>query len=224
MSTTKTNDTTTETNETAESRRRRRDPEATRAAILEAAEALFLERGPGETPTSLIARRAGVTKSLIHHHFGSKEELWEEIKRRHFEGYYEVQKQLMASSLGGVDLLRQSIIAYFRFLQHDPHSVSFMSWRFVESDETCIGQEDELFEVGMEKIRESQERGELRTDIDPLVMIKAFLSLTLQWFQTKPMTCAMLGEEADIGAVEEAYLDGILKIFFEGVVPREPAP
>lgn len=215
---------TTTTSEHDDGGRRRRDPEATRAAILEAAEVLFLERGPGETPTSLIARRAGVTKSLIHHHFGSKEELWEEIKRRHFEDYYEVQKQLMASSPGGVDLLRQSIIAYFRFLQQDPYSVSFMSWRFVEGDESCATQEDELFEIGIEKVREAQERGELRADIDPLTMIKTFLAMTLQWFQTKPMTCAMLGEEHDIDAVEEVYLDGILKIFFEGVVPRELQP
>ena len=197
--------------------RRRRDPEATRTAILDAAEVLFLERGPGDTPTSLIARRAGVTKSLIHHHFGSKEELWAEIKRRHFEQYYEVQKQLLASSEGTVDLLHQSIVAYFRFLQQDPRSVSFMSWRFVEEDDSCLGQEDDLFEIGMEKIREAQERGELRADVEPLSMIKAFLAMTLQWFQTKGMTCAMLGDGIDVAALEERYLDDILKIFFDGV-------
>ena len=159
MSATSKTDTTSQKNTDTEAEgRRRRDPEATRAAILDAAEILFLERGPGDTPTSLIARSAGVTKSLIHHHFGSKEELWAEIKRRHFEQYYEVQKQLLASSEGTVDLLHQSIVAYFRFLQQDKRSVSFMSWRFVEEDDSCLGQEDDLFELGMERIREAQER------------------------------------------------------------------
>lgn len=200
--------------------RRRRDPEATQAAILATAEKLFLERGPGDTPTSLIARRAGVTKSLIHHHFGSKEELWAEIKRRHFEQYYEVQKQLLATSEGTVELLHQSIVAYFRFLQQDARSVAFMSWRFVEADDSCLGQEDDLFELGMEKIREAQERGELRPDIEPLSMIKAFLAMTLQWFQTKNMTCQMLDDSVDIEALEERYLEDILTLFFDGVRAR----
>ena len=39
----------------------RRDPEATRAAILEAAEEAFLQKGVADASTSLIARRAGVT-------------------------------------------------------------------------------------------------------------------------------------------------------------------
>src|SRR5690606_25552520 len=60
---------------TAEELRRRRDPDATRAEILEAAEQLFLQDGFGRTSISAIARLAGVTKSLIHHHFGTKEAL-----------------------------------------------------------------------------------------------------------------------------------------------------
>lgn len=200
--------------------RRRRDPEATRAAILEAAEELFLTAGLAETPTSQIARRAGVTKSLIHHHFGSKEDLWDEVKRRHFDNYYEAQKQMLASSRGTADLLAESLVTYFRFLQSDPHSVRFMSWRFVESEDPCLEQEDELFALGMERIREAQEAGELRSDVEPLSMIKAFLAMSLHWFQTKPLLCQMLGPDADTQAVEETYLDDIVKIFLEGARPR----
>ena len=201
------------------SRRRRRDPEATRAAILDAAEELFLAAGLAETPTSRIARRAGVTKSLIHHHFGSKEELWDEVKRRHFDNYYEAQKQILASSRGTAELLAESLITYFRFLQSDPHSVRFMSWRFVETEDPCLEQEDELYELGIERIREAQDSGELRPDVEPLSMIKAFLAMSLHWFQTKPLLCQMLGPDADVQAVEESYLSDVVKIFFEGVRP-----
>ena len=200
--------------------RRRRDPEATRAAILEAAEELFLSAGLAETPTSRIARRAGVTKSLIHHHFGSKEDLWDEVKRRHFENYYEAQKKILSSSRGTAKLLAESLVTYFRFLQSDPHSVRFMSWRFVETDDPCLEQEDELFALGMERIHEAQEAGELRSDVEPLSMIKAFLAMSLHWFQTKPLLCQMLGPDADTEAVEETYLDDIVKIFLDGVRPR----
>jgi AcrR family transcriptional regulator len=55
--------------------RRRRDPEASRAAILEAAREVFTERGYARATIREIARRAGVTHGLVMRHFGSKEQL-----------------------------------------------------------------------------------------------------------------------------------------------------
>ena len=56
-------------------RRRRRDPEASRAAILEAAREVFTERGYARATIREIARRAGVTHGLVMLHFGTKEQL-----------------------------------------------------------------------------------------------------------------------------------------------------
>ena len=55
--------------------KRRRDPEASRAAILEAAREVFTERGYARGTVREIARRAGVTHGLVMRHFGSKEQL-----------------------------------------------------------------------------------------------------------------------------------------------------
>jgi hypothetical protein len=56
-------------------RRHRRDPEASRVAILEAARQVFTERGYARATIREIARRAGVTHGLVLLHFGSKEQL-----------------------------------------------------------------------------------------------------------------------------------------------------
>ncbi len=59
----------------------RKDPSqsAGRAEILTAALREFADHGfPGAT-TAGIARRAGVTQPLIHHHFGSKQGLWDAV-------------------------------------------------------------------------------------------------------------------------------------------------
>lgn len=201
--------------------RRRRDPEATRAAILEAAEELFLTLGPADTPTSRIARRAGVTKSLIHHHFGSKDDLWNEVKQRHFGQYYEAQREILTSSRGSTDMLKDSLVGYFRFLQDNPHAVRYMSWRFIEEGEDhCKPEEDQLFELGAERIREAQDGGELRADIEPVTMIKAFLAMALHWFQSKPLMDQILGPEEDLDALEERYLEDAVKILLDGVRSR----
>jgi AcrR family transcriptional regulator len=57
------------------SAKRRRDPEASRAAILEAAREVFSERGYARGTIREIADRAGVTHGLVMRHFGTKEKL-----------------------------------------------------------------------------------------------------------------------------------------------------
>ncbi|MFI6934897.1 TetR family transcriptional regulator [Streptomyces sp. NPDC050287] len=57
-------------------RKRRRDPEGHRAAILEAARHTFAERGYARTTLREIAGRAGVTHGLISRQFSSKERLF----------------------------------------------------------------------------------------------------------------------------------------------------
>lgn len=54
---------------------RRRGREGTVEALVEAARALFAERGPDAVSLRDIARRAGVNHGLIHHYIGSRDDL-----------------------------------------------------------------------------------------------------------------------------------------------------
>lgn len=64
----------------------RRIREETRGKILDAAEALFSERGFRGTTMAAVAREAGVSKGLAYHYFAAKEDLLEEIVVERLEG------------------------------------------------------------------------------------------------------------------------------------------
>ncbi|MEL7061990.1 MAG: TetR family transcriptional regulator [Acidobacteriota bacterium] len=198
---------------------RRRDPEATRAAILDAAEELFVDFGPNSTSLSQLARRAGVTKSLIHHHFGSKEELFAEVQQRHFRLYFEVQKQMIAESPSDARLLENSLVAYFRFLQDNPKSVRFFSWSLVAGDVCAAEPEKELFELGIRKIREAQEAGEIRDDLEPFFIIKMMIALPMSWFQTKQETLSLIDSEIEPRELDSLYLADAVRVFVDGLRP-----
>jgi AcrR family transcriptional regulator len=59
--------------------RGRRNPAATREALLRAATALFSERGFDGVPIDAVAERAGVNKALISYHFRGKHGLYVEV-------------------------------------------------------------------------------------------------------------------------------------------------
>ena len=59
--------------------RREQYSEATRNALLEAATALFFERGFGRTALEDVAAAAQVTRGAVYHHFTNKQQLFEAV-------------------------------------------------------------------------------------------------------------------------------------------------
>jgi len=75
--------------------------EATRNALIEAARALFAERGYADVGTEEIVRAAGVTRGALYHHFDGKRDLFDAVYER-LEA--DLAQRIAAGALGaGVD-------------------------------------------------------------------------------------------------------------------------
>jgi TetR/AcrR family transcriptional regulator len=193
-----------------------RDPDLTRERILEAAHALFVDRGFAAVSMREIAAHSGVTKSLIHHHFGSKEALWELVKERAFAAYAEGQEaELREAQEPGVDLLRDAVTRYFGFLQSNPEVVRLFAWTHLDEDQSCGRIDAELVRLGAERVRQVQARGLLRQDVNPAHVVTMFVNACTQWFEARAHHSQWpgVGDDAE-------YLDDFLKVFFEGLTPR----
>ena len=193
-----------------------RDPDLTRDRILEAAHTLFVDKGFAAVSMREIAAHSGVTKSLIHHHFGSKEALWELVKERAFAAYAGGQEaELREAQEPGVDLLRDAVIRYFGFLQSNPEVVRLFAWTHLDKDQSCGRIDAELVRLGAERVRQVQARGLLRQDVNPAHVVTMFVNACTQWFEARAHHSQWpgVGDDAE-------YLDDFLKIFLEGLTPR----
>lgn len=190
----------------------------TRERILEAAHALFVDKGFAAVSMREIASDSGVTKSLIHHHFGSKEALWELVKERAFAAYAEGQEaELHAAEDPDADLLKNAVTRYFAFLQANPGVVRLFAWTHLDEDQSCGRLDAELVRLGAERVRQAQQRGLLRADVNPAHVVTMFVNACTQWFEAR----AHHSQWPGVGSDEE-YLEDFLKMFMEGLLPRSP--
>src|SRR4051812_46429311 len=78
---------------------RRRNADATRARILQAALAVFSERGLTEASTDAIAERCGVNKRMIYYYFASKEGLYLAALESVFEKLVALEQEIEVDHL-----------------------------------------------------------------------------------------------------------------------------
>jgi TetR/AcrR family transcriptional regulator len=192
-----------------------RDPDATRARILDAAFECFVEKGFAEVAMREIATRSGVTKSLIHHHFGSKRRLWDEVKERALALYADDQRaELENADRPDAELLERSVVNYFRFLRDHPRVVRLLAWTHLEGDESCGEMDADLVRLGADRIRQGQRSGVFRDDVNPTHVVTTFVLTCLQWFEARSHHAQWPG----IGSDDE-FLEDFLKIFMRGLSP-----
>jgi AcrR family transcriptional regulator len=202
--------------------KRRYDPDAARRDILDSAEELFTERGFGDVSTATIAKAAGVSQSQIHYHFETKRGLYYEVFRRRFAEYFEVQAELLARiDEEGIERMRASVVAYFRFFQEHPRFAKLMMRANLDAvhdhvDDPMTGA---LLRSGAEVIADSQRRGEIRDDVPADIILLQFLALVAYWFYNREHHLADLEHAGPPESHDEAYLEGVLKVYLQGIAP-----
>lgn len=194
-----------------------RDPDATRRQILAAALDLFVEHGFADVSMRQIAEKSGVTKSLIHHHFGSKDSLWEATKEQALAQYAAEQKaELEQAEIVDGTLLRDGVVNYFRFLQDNPQVVRLLAWTHMEGDATCGEMDAELVRLGAQRVQQAQQAGIFRNDVNPVHVVTLFILVCTQWFQARTHH----GQWPGMGSDEE-FLHDFLAIYMGGLTPPE---
>lgn len=198
--------------------RRPRDAVATRLQILDAAEALFAEHGFGSTSLAAIARESSAHKSLILHHFGSKEDLWQAVKERRFDSFTREQRELFRRGEVTLDEIVRTTRAYFRLLQNDPVLVQLLTRAELEKDIGCSQFDEARLAFFVERFRQAQAAGLIRMDIPPSHLLLIIINVITQWFEARAIFSTW--SQLESTRLDEEFLDSFIKVFFEGAGQR----
>ena len=105
-----------------------RNPEKSKAAILNAAEDEFANKGFWGARVDEIAASADINKRMIYAYFGDKEALYNAVLLNTYSKMEEVESTLIKRNLSGIELVKEIISTYFDFLYNNPNFVNILMW------------------------------------------------------------------------------------------------
>lgn len=202
--------------------RRPRDAQATRLEILDAAEALFASKGFGSTSLAQIAQRSRTHKSLILHHFGSKDGLWQAVKERRFASFVDEQSTLFHRGRVSLEEIRSVAAAYFCLLRDDPVLVQLLTRAELEQDLSCSQYDEKRLAPFVARLRDAQQAGILRQDVPPSHLLLILINVITQWFEARAVFrgwSELQGQDPDA-----AFLHSLETVFLEGALAQGAVP
>ena len=110
-----------------QSDRAQRNPERTKARILEAGRTEFSEKGLGGARVNAIAEMAGVNKQLIYYYFEDKEKLYGKVLEQAYRDIRERGGTLDLDALSPDEAMAAFIRSNFDFLIENPHFVALIN-------------------------------------------------------------------------------------------------
>jgi TetR/AcrR family transcriptional regulator len=195
--------------------RRIRDPEAVRTAVLDAALELFAQHGFADTSLRDISQKSGVSHPLILHHFGSKEALYDSVKRRVVEGY----AQRFPAAVRAINRpisIRAEMKRILTYVGENELALRLCARTRVDGDFQVWPGEPDLLNLIRQRIEVAQQRGTIRADIDAQQVSIMILGIVFFWLDNRQHFAQRLGSPIS----NDTYLNTAVKMIEEGLLPR----
>ena len=184
--------------------------------ILNEALELFATHGFSQVSISKIAQKAGVTKSLVFHHFESKDLLWETVKQDFFKQYADNQLDLFEVEKDPIELIKKSMRHYFEFVKNNPLIPRFFAYAHLENDEKCGKLDQPLMERGSQLIRQAQAEGLMRKGFNPVIVIMNFITVINQYFIAE---CHFVHWDQEIYSNPDTFINDFIDNTIQGILP-----
>jgi TetR/AcrR family transcriptional regulator len=196
-----------------------------RQALIDAARDQFSRHAFEEVSVKQLAEQAGLNPAMIQYHFGGKTELLECAFREALAPVVAELGTLEVDDATSGPRLRGFFALYMRTLAANPWLPKMMVRHVLPDGGLLQAQATELIgrRVGpviAALLRQDQEAGRLRPDLDPLLTTLSIVALAVFPFVSLPVTQRVFGLRPDAAFVER-LIDHTTGLFYHGAASHE---
>jgi len=197
-----------------------------RNSIVEAAIALFAERGFHGTTMRDIAQRADVSQSLLHHHFGTKEGLWRIVGERISDDFMTYVADVLSPDAAVAEVIPRALLTYLTYWKEHPAAFRFNLWRLLEGPKGEREQRSELITSrAVPLFQRAQAEGYLRDDIPAGLAMIISGALVQFWLHSRTEIQDALAVTGSAVPPDDAFLKMVLGLIrADDTVPRKKRP
>lgn len=199
-----------------------RNRERTRDQILQAAKRVFAEKGFDGAVVSEIARRASVSKQLVHHHFGDKERLFREVHELKFRPTGEWQEAFPGDP---AELIAD------RFVKRAANAdyTRFLTWEAASGRKNlpARGVRKQRLDDTAAVLQRMQDEGKLAANVDCRLVQLAIVALSTYPLAFKQNTLLVTGRSATGAAFRRDWSEFLREIgrrLFQPEAAEQPLP
>ena len=189
--------------------------------IFEAAIKIIKQKGLHKARMSDIAKKAHISYGLVYHYFKSKEDLFEAIVNRWWQGLFQLMAEISGEAQDVRQKLRRIINYFFETYQEYPDLVNIFITEISRSTTNLTKKRLENFKEVMSLtegvIIEGQEKGILRRDFKARYLTYIFLG-TLETFVS---AMVLVDQKIKDDSQKERISEGILEVFLNGARSRQ---
>ncbi|WP_062111872.1 TetR/AcrR family transcriptional regulator [Aureimonas sp. AU40] len=157
-----------------------RNPERTRAAILEAARREIAEKGLAGARVDVVARRAGTNKRMIYHYFGDKDALYLAVLEETYHHIRQAERRLdLARREPEEGLAELALFTWHYYLDH-PEFLSILATenlnhaRYLRQAPGIAEMHSNFLSELADVLRRGAEKGVFKPALDP---VKVYLTI-----------------------------------------------
>lgn len=195
-----------------------RDPERTRAAILEAATEEFTTKGLTGARVDHIARRSGVNKRMIYYYFGDKEGLYLAVLEATYSAIRHAEIGLRLDDRDPVDGMRELVRFTWNYFIKHPEFLSLLAnenmhqARFLKQSSKIQDLHSPLIGMISSLLARGAKEGVFKAKVDPVQLYISIASLGFFYMSNRHTLSTIFGRDLSEPAALEKRGDHIVEV------------
>ena len=193
--------------------RRQRDKERTVREVLNAATRLFSIKGLHGTSIRDIENASGVSKGLIMHHFGSKENLYAAVQDSLNRKYVAWMASQRETSKDLFDSIEKGIGGSLSYLKANKDFRRIVLWSYLEGQQRTTDVDKRFTASLIEAMRTGQEENLVRDDVKAFILPFIIRGAIDYWIRGESLREDLLAEDQQENEVFDGdFIEALVKL------------